>query len=140
MNLVRVGERFGGEFCLSQQEILEFARAVGDLNPVHHDAEAARKTRFGRIIASGPQPASIFMALTATYFSRTTAMLGLEFNLKFQKPVFADEPYRMEWVVQGVEFKEKLRGELVSLAGTVISPAGEVVLSGTGTILVTDKL
>lgn len=140
MNHVRMGECFGGEFRLSRQEILEFARLVGDLNPIHHDAEVAQGTGFGQIIASGTQPASIFMALTATYFSRNYAALGLEFSIKFQKPVFPDVLYQMEWVVTETVFKEKLSGVMVCLSGTVTNPEGAIVLSGTGAVLLRDKL
>jgi acyl dehydratase len=140
MKYAQVGERFGGEMLLNATEIAAFAAEIGDHNPLHHDPEFAGQTRFGGIIASGPQPAAIFLALTATYFSRKSAMLGLEFGLKFQKPVFPGERYQMEWVVAQVEFKEKLKGEIVKLEGQVISAEGEVVLSGTGMVLVTDKL
>jgi acyl dehydratase len=140
MNYALVGERFGGELLLKTSDIAAFANSIGDYNPIHHDPELAAQTRFGGIIASGPQPAAIFLGLVATYFSRKSAMLGLEFGLKFQKPVFPGQPYRMEWVVAEVEFKEKLKGEIVKLEGQITSAQGEVVLSGTGTVLVTDKL
>lgn len=140
MKYAQVGERFGGEMLLGTADIAAFAKEIGDHNPIHHNPQVAGQTRFGGIIASGPQPAAIFMALTATYFSQSSAMLGLEFSLKFQKPVFPNEPYKMEWVVTEVEFKPKLNGEIVGLQGQVTNSSGEVVLAGTGKVLVVDKL
>jgi acyl dehydratase len=139
MKYAQVGETFGGEMQLTVEQIRNFAVSVGDFNPIHHDLEAARAAGFETLIASGPQPASIFMALTATYFSRQTAMLGLEFSLKFQKPVFPETSYQMQWTVVSVEWKEKLQGEIVQFEGRVTNLMGEAVLSGTGTALVRSK-
>jgi acyl dehydratase len=38
-------------FPVEATHIMMFARAVGDYNPVYHDAEAARKTEAGGVIA-----------------------------------------------------------------------------------------
>jgi len=38
-------------FPVEAPHIMMFARAIGDTNPVYHDAEAARKTEAGGIIA-----------------------------------------------------------------------------------------
>jgi 3-hydroxybutyryl-CoA dehydratase len=46
-------ERFSRQVMLTQESVGAYAHAVGDTNPVHHDAELAAATRFGRPIASG---------------------------------------------------------------------------------------
>lgn len=139
MKYARAGETFGGEMCLTRQQVRDFAASVGDFNPIHHDDAAAKTAGFEGIIASGPQPAAVFLALAATHFSRQTAMLGLEFNLKFQRPVFPEVTYRMQWTVVSAEWKEKLQGEIVRLEGSITSSEGEVVLSGSGAVLVRAK-
>ena len=72
------GERFSSEVSLTPSDASAYARAVGDTNPVHHDAEYARSTRFGRLIASGTHTTALLLALTASHFSKSGAMLGLE--------------------------------------------------------------
>lgn len=139
-NLVQVGERFTDEARFSREEIAEFARLAGDFNPLHHDEEFARGTRFGGIIACGPQTASRFLGMTATHFSKRGASLGLEFTLRFSGPVRPDERLEMVWDVVGVEYKPKLNGEIVKLEGRVTNPAGQVVLSSAGTVLVASRL
>lgn len=138
--LARVGERITGEARFRREEILEFARLAGDFNPLHHDEEYARGTRFGGIIACGPQTASRFLGLTATHFSRRCYALGLEFTLRFRAPVRPDERLEMVWEVVGVEPRPKGDGEIARLEGTVTNEAGTVVLSGTGTVLLTPTL
>ena len=138
--LVQVGERITGQICLSREEIAAFARLCGDLNPLHHDEDYARQTRFGGIIACGPQITSLMMGLTATYFSQGKAMLGLEFTFRFRKAVKAGEMIDMAWEVVAAEPKASLQGELVTLEGKATNPQGQIVLNGVGKVLVTDTL
>lgn len=46
-------------FPVEASHIMMFARAVGDTNPVYHDAEAAQKTEVGGIIAPPTFPAAL---------------------------------------------------------------------------------
>src|SRR3990170_2846515 len=120
-DLVKVGERFTDEARFSKEE---FARA----------------TRFRGIIACGPQTASRFLGMTATHFSKRGASLGLEFTLRFLGPARPGERLEMVWDVVDVTYKPKLNGEIVKLEGRVTNPAGEAVLTGTGTVLVARSL
>jgi len=69
-------ERFSAQLALEPDAASAFASAVGDTNPLHHDAEFAASTRFGRLLASGPQTTAHLLALTASHFSKRGAMLG----------------------------------------------------------------
>ena len=139
-DLVRVGERITEEVRFGKEEIVEFAKLAGDFNPLHHDEEFAKTTRFGGIIASGTQTASRFMGMTATNFSKRGASLGLEFTLRFTGPVRPEERLEMVWEVVEVTHKPKLNGEIVKIDGRVTNPEGELVLTGTGTVLVAHSL
>jgi len=139
-DLVKVGERITDEARFSKEEIAEFARLAGDFNPLHHDEEFAKATRFQGIIACGPQTASRFLGMTATHFSKRGASLGLEFTLRFLGPVRPGERLEMVWDVVDVTDKPKLNGEIVKIEGRVTNPAGEAVLTGTGTVLVARSL
>jgi 3-hydroxybutyryl-CoA dehydratase len=80
-NVVRAypRERFSREVALSPAAVVEFAKAAGDNNSIHHDPEFAATTRFGKPTASGPHTTALLLALTASHFSKKGAMLGLEF-------------------------------------------------------------
>jgi acyl dehydratase len=71
-------ERFSAVVSLEPGATSAFAYAVGDTNPVHHDAAYAAASRFGRLLASGPQTTAHLLALTASHFSKRGAMLGLD--------------------------------------------------------------
>src|SRR6185295_7687679 len=92
-------ERFSAEVTLSPAAVSEFAKAAGDNNPIHHNSEFAASTRFGRPTASGPHTTALLLALTASHFSKKGAMLGLEFWVRFRRPIYADETIRLEWMV-----------------------------------------
>src|SRR3972149_9020357 len=131
-DLVKVGERFTEEARFSKEEIAEFARLAGDFNPLHHDEEFARATRFQGIIACGPQTPSRVLGMTATHFSERGASLGLEFTLRFLGPVRPGERLEMVWDVVDVTFKPKLDGESGKTNGRGTNPAGGGGRSGAG--------
>ena len=71
-----VGEVFEfGEYVVDEQELVEFGRAY-DPQPFHTDAEAARKTHFGGLIASGWHTCSMLMRLMVDNYISPAASLG----------------------------------------------------------------
>ncbi|HKC13251.1 MAG TPA: MaoC family dehydratase, partial [Vicinamibacteria bacterium] len=97
--MTHAGERFSSDVTLTPTIVAEYARAAGDNNPVHHDSEFAKLTRFGHLIASGTHTTALLLGLTASHFSQRGAMVGLEFWVRFRRAVFADERIRLEWLV-----------------------------------------
>ena len=84
-------ERLSSEITLSPAMVADFANAAGDNNPIRHNPEFASATRFGKLIASGPHTTALLLALTASHFSKKGEMLGLEFWVRFRRPIYADE-------------------------------------------------
>jgi 3-hydroxybutyryl-CoA dehydratase len=134
------GERFSAELTLSPAVVADFANAAGDNNPIHHDAQFAASTRFGRPTASGPHTTALLLALTASHFSKTGAMLGLEFWVRFRRAIYADETIRLEWLVIKVTANEKLKGDVVELRGRIKGQDGKTSLGAKGRVLLTDRL
>src|SRR6476659_842875 len=118
-------ERFSCDVALSPASVSAFANASGDNNPIHHDPEFAATTRFKRPTASGPHTTALLLALTASHYSKTGAMLGLEFWVRFRRPIYADETIRLEWLVIKVTHNEKLRGDVVELRGRIKGQDGK---------------
>lgn len=136
----RPGERFSAEVTLTPELVAGFARDVGDDNPVHHNADFAAGTRFGRLIASGPHTTALLLALTAKHFSKRGAMLGLEFWQRFKRPIFADETILLEWLIIRVTPNPKLAGDVVELRGRIKGADGRTAVGAKGRVLVTDAL
>ena len=133
-------ERFSSEVVLTPAIVAAYAGAAGDTNPVHHDSGFAAATRYGRLIASGTHTTALLLGLTASHYSEHGAMVGLEFWVRFRRPIYADETIRLEWLVVKVTPNDKLKGDIVELRGRIKGQNGETALGAKGRILVTDRL
>jgi 3-hydroxybutyryl-CoA dehydratase len=133
-------ERFSSKVSLTPALVSAYAEGAGDTNPVHHDSVFAAATRYGRPIASGTHTTALLLGLTASHYSKSAAMVGLEFWVRFRRPIYADETILLEWLVVKVTPNEKLRGDVVELRGRIKNQSGETALGAKGRILVTDRL
>ena len=133
-------ERFSSEVTLTPAMVGAYARAAGDDNPVHHDPRFAASTRYGRVIASGTHTTALLLGLTASHFAKKGAMVGLEFWVRFRRPIYADETIRLEWLVVKVTPNEKLDGDVVDLRGRIRGEDGRTAVGAKGRVLVADHL
>jgi 3-hydroxybutyryl-CoA dehydratase len=138
--IIRPHDRFSSEVTLTPESVAEYARAAGDTNPVHVDAAFAAGTRYRRMIASGTQTTALLLGLTAAYFSKDTSMVGLEYWVRFRRPVFADETIRLEWLVIKITPHAGLGGHIVDLRGRVRRQDGQTAVGAKGRVLVTETL
>ena len=67
-------------------------------------------------------------------------MVGLEFWIRFRRPIYADETIRLEWLVVKVTPNDKLSGDVVELRGRIQGQDGQTALGAKGRVLVTDRL
>ena len=141
-DLIRVGETLTRRLRYTREDIASFARLTVDHNPLHVDAQAAQRGRFGEIIASGQQTSAILMGMLATHYSRADdgvkrEMLCLNMNFAFKEPIFADQEVELAWQVSAVEWNRKLGGWIAHLDGRAgVHPTTPSVVAR-GTILVT---
>ncbi len=127
----RLGETLAREVVLDAASIRAFAAMTGDTNPLHHDEAAARQSRFGRLIASGSQTASLLASMTAALVTERCAGLGLEVLYRFRKAVLADEPLRAELELVDMLAKPHRPDIVLTFAGRLIKlETGEVAVDG----------
>ena len=130
----QVGGRFSKTLHFDEQGIRDFASAAGDTNPLHHDREIARRSRFGGIIASGAHYTALMMGLVADHLTQDGEAVGLEFSFRFRKAVAAGSTLHAEWEIVQVEKNGKLGGEIIHLSGTL--KRGDVIyVSAEGKVL-----
>jgi acyl dehydratase len=139
--VIAPGETISKTLRFSREDIIAFARMSHDQNPLHLDARAAQRARFGEIIASGQHTASILMGMLATHYSRDTdgvkrEMLCLNMNFAFKGPVFADQEVVLHWKVATAQWNSKLQGVLAHLDGAASVVEGKPLVIARGTILV----
>jgi len=102
---VAVGDRHpAGSIEVTEPEVLAFARAF-DPQPMHIDPEAAARSRFGGIIASGWHTAAMVMRLVAGArpLGDTEVLgIGLE-NLRWRLPVRPGDTLHVDMEVTSAE-------------------------------------
>ncbi len=139
-DLVRVGEEIRHVAVYSREDISRFAMLTLDLNPLHHDREAALRAGQSDVIASGQHTSALMSGLAASYFSRdddgvARSMLCLNFNFAYREPIFADARVTLSWVVAGTEWNSKLDGVIAQLEGQAQVDGVPAVIAR-GTVLV----
>ena len=86
-----------GRITLTREEILNFANQF-DPQPFHLDEEAAKRSVFGGLCASGWHTCSLAMRLMVTNFLRHTSSQGapgLE-ELRWLRPVYPGDTLRLQ--------------------------------------------
>ncbi|MFH1326511.1 MAG: MaoC family dehydratase [archaeon] len=129
---LEVGKVVSFKKNLTQNEINDFAKIIGDYNPLHVDPNYASKTQFKKNIAHG--------MLVASYFSTLFGMvcpgkknLFLSQSLNFKKPVFPNS----EIIIKG-EIKKKIDSIRALVIQTQIFVGEELVLDGEAMIKIID--
>ncbi len=100
-DLVVGEERLFGHYDVTREEVLDFARKY-DPQPFHLSDEAAAKTHFGRLAASGWHTAAMTMAvIVAAMGDEPQASLGSPGvdELRWLKPVFPGDRLTMRGMI-----------------------------------------
>lgn len=120
-----------GEATLSEQEIVDFARRF-DAQPFHVDREAAQRSMYGGIIASGWHTGSLFMGLLVRGLLHDVASLGAPGldEVKWLKPVRPGDTLRGRLTILGVRpsASKPDRGWITGL-GELFNQKGEPVMT-----------
>ena len=129
--MIAVGQTYTYEFNFSQADVIAFANATGDKNPVHLDADYAAKTMFKRPIMHGMLSASLFSKVFGTFFPGE-GTIYLKQSLNFLKPMFVDTDYVAEFLVKDI-IKDKNRATIETIikqkvTGGFVCTSGEAVV------------
>ena len=89
-----------GTFSYTESELVDFARRY-DPQPMHTDLEAARRSIYGGLIASGWQTATSYMRILVEQMMRDSASIGSPGidRLRWLKPVRPGDVLRARFTV-----------------------------------------
>lgn len=126
---LREGDVFEGPVrVLTNQHFQLFSDISGDSHPIHHDAEYAKATRFGKPVAHGLLLASLTALGASTGRERCHGFVFIEQGCRFLAPVFVGDTVRPSLAVERV-WREGHR-QFCRFKTSILNQRGEQVLDG----------
>jgi len=123
------GDGFSFERYISADDVKQFAETVGDLNPIHLDAEFAEGSFFKKRIVHGAFLAGLISKILGMDFPGQGTVY-ISQNSVFKRPVYVNTRVRVEVKVsETIPAKRRL-----VLDTTVLNENGEICLAGSATV------
>jgi acyl dehydratase len=122
----KVGERASLTRTVEAADIIRFTELSGDRNPLHYDAEAAARTRFGGIVVQGGVTSAILNAVVAERLPGPGTVF-LETHWRFLAPTRPGDTITGEVEVTAVREDKPI----TTLATRVVRDDGVVAIEGT---------
>ena len=127
--MAEVGEVARRTRQVTNRDIELFTELTGDRNPLHYDAEAASRSRFGGVIVQGGVTSGLLNAVVAEDLPGPGSVF-LHVDWSFKAPVRPGDEITAE--VEVVEVREDK--PLTRLRTTIVNQEGTVVLDGTALV------
>lgn len=128
---IKVGDVASLTKVISDRDILAFAEASGDRNPIHLDEAYAAGTQFGRRIAHGLLVAGLISAVLGTQLPGKGCVY-LSQTLQFRYPVFIGDTITASVEVLRVRDDKPI----VTLRTVCTNQHGQPVIEGEAVLLV----
>jgi 3-hydroxybutyryl-CoA dehydratase len=128
---VKVGDTASFEKTVTEEDIVSFANATGDQQPLHLDDAFAAKTRFKRRIAHGMLSAGLISAALGIKLAPHATVVYLSQTLRFLRPVFPGDTITAKLEVTAVDTERSF----VTCSTECVNQDGTSVLTGEATVL-----
>ena len=123
------GDGFRWERHISADDVQRFAEIVGDLNPIHLDAEFAAKSFFKKRIVHGAFLAGLISKVLGMDFPGQGTVYVSQ-NSVFKRPVYVNTTVAVEIkVTQAIKEKRRL-----VLDTNILNSDNEVCVAGSATV------
>ncbi len=132
---IDVGTKASIEKVVTQDDIVAFAHATGDEQPLHLDDEYAARTRFKRRIAHGMLSAGYISAVLGTKLAPDATVIYLSQSLRFLRPVYPDDTITATAEVTATDAERRT----VTCKTECSNQDGTIVLDGEATVMLDEK-
>jgi 3-hydroxybutyryl-CoA dehydratase len=126
-----VGQRDSFTKTVTEADVTTFAGLIGDFNPLHVDAEYARKSRFGRRVAHGMFTGGLISAVLGNKLPGPGAIY-LSQQLEFLAPVYIGDTITASVEVSAWRPEKRI----ITLKTDAYNQADEQVVTGKAVLLV----
>lgn len=131
---IQVGDEARLTKTIRAEDVEAFARLSGDHNPLHTNAEFARRTSFQRPVAHGMLVASYVSTLIGTQLPGPGALWAQQ-NFRWRAPVFVGDE-----VALTLRVTHKSAGtRTLNIVVNAVNQHGHTVLEGEGTVMVLEE-
>src|SRR5262245_15782041 len=120
-----VGQRARRTQTVTAKEVELYAQITGDRHPLHFDADLAKRTRFGRLVAQGGIAAGMLNALVAMDLPGAGTVFMSQ-SLKYLAPTYLGDTLTAEVEVLSL----KPDKPVCQLRATITNQDGTVLLEG----------
>jgi 3-hydroxybutyryl-CoA dehydratase len=125
------GQRATFTKTITEADISTFAGLTGDFNPIHVDAEYARRARFGQRVAHGMLTAGLISTVLGMRLPGPGGIFVSQ-TLRFRRPVRIGDTITAVAEVTGYEPARRV----LNLHTTCLNQQGEPVIDGDAVLLV----
>ena len=129
---IYVGMKKSVSKTITESDVYTYAGIIGDINPVHVNAEYAKTTRFGERIAHGMLTASFFSTLVGMLIPGADAIY-LGQTCRFLLPVKFGDTITAAGEVTRIDPEKRI----AYMHTTVVNQRGELVVDGEATVMAT---
>ena len=134
-----VGQKFvTNARTITEADVVGFAALSWDHNPLHTDSEYAATTGYGRRIAHGLLGTVMHSGL-AYQITEKSILAFLELTWRFKLPLYIGDTIHVEQVVKEIRESSKPDRGILTFEKQVINQRGEVVQTGTTTVLLAKR-
>lgn len=119
---------------ISEADVYTYAGLIGDINPVHVNAEYAKTTRFGERIVHGMLTASFFSTIVGMLIPGADAIY-LGQTCRFLLPVKFGDTITATGEVISMRPEKKI----AVMKTTIVNQRGELVIDGEATVMATKE-
>jgi acyl dehydratase len=127
---------------VEKDAVLRFAEAIGDPNPLYRDEEAAKASRYGRLLAPPTFPRTFQYGEIGGVGSPGQGLIHGEHRIRYERPLFVGEEVLCYAEVKDYYEKEDREGTLGFLISERVgeSPEGERIFAMVDTAILTPAL
>ena len=126
---MRIGDKARRTRTVTARDIELFTELTGDRNPLHYDAELARRSRFGGIVVQGGVTSGLLNAVVAEDLPGPGSVF-LHVDWKFRAPVRPGDVITAEVVVTSIRDDKPV----TTVSTTITNQDGVVVVDGTAVV------
>ncbi|MFI0848296.1 MaoC/PaaZ C-terminal domain-containing protein [Mesorhizobium sp. IMUNJ 23232] len=116
---------------LTRTDLVRYAGASGDFNPLHHDHEFAGKAGLPDVMAHGMLSAGLLASALTKWFG---AGYVRRYSIRFRSPVWPGDVLTAQ--CRSAETLADDRGHIADLALELVRGDGDVVIAGTARVTI----